>query len=130
MSGLFTLYTWRVSWYSAKVRSYLQDRGIAFNEVKPSLWLYNDRPSMGDYGLIGPLYAHIGRDLVDTRPNLKARIARMFAPREFGRRRVPSRRPRERQADAGAALDFRRDAAARARRAQGAALSRPPEESR
>jgi hypothetical protein len=49
MSGLFALYAWRVSWYSAKVRSYLQDRGSAFNEVKPSLWLYNDRPSMGDY---------------------------------------------------------------------------------
>lgn len=33
----FTLYAWRVSWYSAKVRSYLQVKGIPFNEQKPSL---------------------------------------------------------------------------------------------
>jgi glutathione S-transferase len=33
----FTLYAWRVSWYAAKVRSYLQVKGIPFNEQKPSL---------------------------------------------------------------------------------------------
>lgn len=47
-------------------------------------FLFGDRPSYGDYGLIGPLYAHIGRDplskrdLIVTRPNLAAWIARMF----------------------------------------------------
>jgi glutathione S-transferase len=33
----FTLFAWRVSWYSAKVRSYLQVKGIPFIEKKPSL---------------------------------------------------------------------------------------------
>lgn len=33
----FTLHAWRVSWYSAKVRSYLQVKGIPFNGQKPSL---------------------------------------------------------------------------------------------
>lgn len=49
-------------------------------------FLFGDRPSLGDYGLIGPLYAHIGRDplskrdLIDPRPNLAAWIARMYQP--------------------------------------------------
>ena len=49
-------------------------------------FLLGGRPCLGDYGLIGPLYAHIGRDplsrrdLIDTRPHLKAWIARMFQP--------------------------------------------------
>jgi glutathione S-transferase len=49
-------------------------------------FLLGDRPCLGDYGLIGPLYAHIGRDplskrdLIDTRPHLKAWIERMFQP--------------------------------------------------
>jgi glutathione S-transferase len=49
-------------------------------------FLLGNRPSLGDYGLIGPLYAHVGRDhlskrdLIDTRPNLAAWIARMFQP--------------------------------------------------
>lgn len=49
-------------------------------------FLFGNRPSYGDYGLIGPLYAHIGRDplskrdLIDTRPNLAAWIPRMFQP--------------------------------------------------
>lgn len=49
-------------------------------------FLLGNRPCLGDYGLIGPLYAHIGRDplssrdLIDTRPHLKAWIARMFQP--------------------------------------------------
>lgn len=33
----FTLFAWRISWYSAKVRSYLQVKGIPFSEKKPSL---------------------------------------------------------------------------------------------
>jgi glutathione S-transferase len=47
-------------------------------------FLFGDRPCLGDYGMIGPLYAHIGRDpwskreLVDPRPHLKAWIERMF----------------------------------------------------
>jgi glutathione S-transferase len=49
-------------------------------------FLFGGRPSLGDYGLIGPLYAHIGRDplskrdLIDPRPHLQAWIARMFDP--------------------------------------------------
>lgn len=49
-------------------------------------FLFGGRPSLGDYGMIAPLYAHIGRDpwskreLIDPRPHLKAWIARMFEP--------------------------------------------------
>jgi hypothetical protein len=49
-------------------------------------FLLGDRPSLGDYGLIGPLFAHLGRDplarrdWIDTRPHLRDWIARMFAP--------------------------------------------------
>ncbi len=64
-------------------------------------FLFGDRPSYGDYGLIGPLYAHIGRDplsrrdLIDTRPNLQAWIGRMFDPAssamgKFQREDVPA----------------------------------------
>ena len=49
-------------------------------------FLFGDRPSLGDYGLIAPLYAHLGRDpwpkreLIGPRPHLKAWIERMFQP--------------------------------------------------
>ncbi len=49
-------------------------------------FLLGDRPSLGDYGLIGPLYAHLGRDpwskreLIAPRPHLAAWIERMFDP--------------------------------------------------
>ncbi|MEJ6002954.1 glutathione S-transferase family protein [Paucibacter soli] len=49
-------------------------------------FLFGGRPSLGDFGLIGPLFAHVGRDplsrrdLIDPRPALKAWIARMFDP--------------------------------------------------
>ncbi|WP_324731213.1 glutathione S-transferase family protein [Pseudomonas paeninsulae] len=49
-------------------------------------FLFGTRPSLGDYGLIGPLYAHIGRDplskrdFIDSRPHVAAWIARMFDP--------------------------------------------------
>ena len=33
----FIFYAWRLSWYSGKVRSYLQHKGIPFIEKKPSL---------------------------------------------------------------------------------------------
>ena len=49
-------------------------------------FLFGDRASLGDFGLIGPLYAHLGRDpwpkreLIAPRPQLKAWIERMFQP--------------------------------------------------
>ncbi len=49
-------------------------------------FLLGGRPCIGDFGLIGPLYAHIGRDplsrrdLIEPRPHLKAWIDRMFDP--------------------------------------------------
>ena len=64
-------------------------------------FLFGGRPSLGDYGLIAPLYAHLGRDpwpkreLIEPRPHLKAWIARMFDPGAargefFADDRVPS----------------------------------------
>ena len=47
-------------------------------------FLFGDRPSLGDFGMMSPLYAHIGRDtwskreLIESRPNLKAWIERMY----------------------------------------------------
>ncbi|HZP12427.1 MAG TPA: glutathione S-transferase family protein [Nevskiaceae bacterium] len=49
-------------------------------------YLLGTRPSIGDFGLIGPLFAHLGRDpypkrvLIEPRPHLKAWIARMQSP--------------------------------------------------
>lgn len=49
-------------------------------------YLLGSKPSIGDLGLIGPLYAHLGRDpypareLMGPRPALKAWIARMQTP--------------------------------------------------
>ena len=49
-------------------------------------FLFGDRPSLGDYGMIAPLYAHLGRDpwpkreLIAPRPHLAAWIRRMFEP--------------------------------------------------
>jgi glutathione S-transferase len=49
-------------------------------------FLLGGRPSLGDYGLIAPLYAHIGRDpwskreLIAPRVHLRAWIERMFQP--------------------------------------------------
>ena len=49
-------------------------------------FLLGDRPCLGDYGLIGPLYAHLGRDpwpkreLIAPRGHLAAWIERMFDP--------------------------------------------------
>jgi glutathione S-transferase len=50
-------------------------------------FLFGDKPSLGDFGLIGPLYAHLGRDpwskreLIDPRRNLRAWVDRMNQPR-------------------------------------------------
>jgi len=49
-------------------------------------YLLGTRPSRGDFGLIGPLFAHLGRDpypkrvLIGPRRNLKAWIERMQSP--------------------------------------------------
>lgn len=49
-------------------------------------YLLGTRPSYGDFGLIGPLYAHLGRDpyprrvLMGPRPHVAAWIARMQQP--------------------------------------------------
>jgi len=49
-------------------------------------FLFGGRPSLGDFGLIAPLYAHLGRDpwpkreLIAPRVHLKAWIERMFEP--------------------------------------------------
>ncbi|HEX4917826.1 MAG TPA: glutathione S-transferase family protein [Limnobacter sp.] len=49
-------------------------------------FLLGQRPSLGDFGLVGTMYGHLGRDpwpkreLIDPRPNLKAWLARMTNP--------------------------------------------------
>ncbi len=49
-------------------------------------YLLGTRPSIGDFGLIGPLYAHLGRDpypareLIAPRPHLAAWVQRMQHP--------------------------------------------------
>ncbi len=49
-------------------------------------FLFGGRPCLGDYGLIGPLFGHLGRDpwplreLITPRPHLAAWIARMQNP--------------------------------------------------
>jgi glutathione S-transferase len=52
-------------------------------------FLFGTRPSLGDFGLIGPLYAHLGRDpwparhLIEPRRNLHGWIRRMLEPVPF-----------------------------------------------
>lgn len=49
-------------------------------------FLFGDRPMLGDFGLVGAMYGHLGRDpwpareLVAPRPHLRAWIERMSAP--------------------------------------------------
>jgi hypothetical protein len=49
-------------------------------------FLFGSRPSLGDFGLMGPLYAHLGRDpwskreLIDPRRHLRAWVDRMNRP--------------------------------------------------
>lgn len=49
-------------------------------------YLFGTRPSLGDFGLIGPMYAHLGRDpwskreLIDPRPHLRAWVDRLQQP--------------------------------------------------
>ena len=76
-------------------------------------FLFGDRPSLGDYGLIGPLYAHLGRDpwpkreLIEPRRHLRPGSSACSRRRNAGR--VPDRGPHSRDAEAGVALDLRRD---------------------
>jgi glutathione S-transferase len=50
-------------------------------------FLLGSKPSLGDFGLIGPLYAHLGRDpwskreLIDPRKNVRAWVDRMMQPK-------------------------------------------------
>ena len=58
-------------------------------------FLFGTRPSVADFGLIGPMYGHLGRDpwpkkhLVEPRPHLKAWIARMNQPQVRGGEFLP-----------------------------------------
>lgn len=50
------------------------------------LFLFGERPTLGDFGLVGTMYGHLGRDpwpareLIAPRPHLRAWIDRMAAP--------------------------------------------------
>ena len=50
-------------------------------------FLFGSKPSLGDFGLIGPMYAHLGRDpwskreLIDPRKNVRAWVNRMMHPK-------------------------------------------------
>jgi glutathione S-transferase len=49
-------------------------------------FLFGDKPSLGDFGMIGPMYAHLGRDpwskreLIDPRRNVRNWVTRMTQP--------------------------------------------------
>lgn len=49
-------------------------------------YLFGERPSLGDFGLVGSMYGHLGRDpwpareLIASRPHLRAWIDRMAEP--------------------------------------------------
>lgn len=51
-------------------------------------FLFGDRPTLGDFGLVGSMYGHLGRDpwpareLVAPRPHLRAWIDRMARPEQ------------------------------------------------
>jgi glutathione S-transferase len=59
-------------------------------------FLFGDKPSIGDFGLIGPLYAHLGRDpwskreLIDPRRNLSAWVDRMNNPKALSGKFLPN----------------------------------------
>lgn len=65
---------------------------IHFNQHR---FLFGDRPSLGDFGLMGPLYAHLGRDpwskreLIDTRPSVRAWVDRMNKPQALSGHFLP-----------------------------------------
>jgi glutathione S-transferase len=59
-------------------------------------FLFGSKPSLGDFGLIGPLYAHLGRDpwskreLIDPRKNLRAWVDRMMQPKPLSGAFLPN----------------------------------------
>lgn len=59
-------------------------------------FLFGDKPSIGDFGLMGPLYAHLGRDpwskreLIDPRKNVRAWVDRMNQPKPLSGAYLPS----------------------------------------
>jgi glutathione S-transferase len=67
----------------AGYRKLLAELNAHFSEFD---FLLGSRPSIGDYGLIGPLYAHLGRDPVpralmeETAPQVYAWVQRMMHP--------------------------------------------------
>lgn len=58
-------------------------------------FLFGDKPSLGDFGLMGPLYAHLGRDpwskreLIDTRPSVRRWVDRMNQPQPLSGNFLP-----------------------------------------
>lgn len=58
-------------------------------------FLFGDKPSIGDFGMMGPLYAHLGRDpwskreLIDTRPSVRAWVDRMNEPQALSGNFLP-----------------------------------------
>ena len=59
-------------------------------------FLFGSKPSLGDFGLIGPLYAHLGRDpwskreLIDPRKNVRAWVDRMMQPQPLSGAFLPN----------------------------------------
>jgi hypothetical protein len=59
-------------------------------------YLFGDKPSIGDFGLIGPMYAHLGRDpwskreLIDPRRNVRAWVDRMNQPKALSGKFLPN----------------------------------------
>ena len=59
-------------------------------------YLFGDKPSIGDFGLIGPMYAHLGRDpwskreLIDPRRNVRAWVDRMNQPEALSGKFLPA----------------------------------------
>lgn len=59
-------------------------------------FLFGSKPSLGDFGLIGPLYAHLGRDpwskreLIDPRKHVRAWVDRMNQPQPLSGSFLPN----------------------------------------
>lgn len=93
-----------VDWVAGKLRGFLKGLGVVpaqlhiveqwTNTMLDALdahftahdYLLGSKPSIGDFGLIGPLYAHLGRDpypareLIAKRPHVAAWVQRMQHP--------------------------------------------------